>query len=218
MSERPITPAEYFAVLNAPARRNPERSWAKPQERYRDPALSVKFEREQKGKINRCNSAISLVEYGKVGGSSTGETMLLTAKLGFPSVAGLRRVRRDEVRAPTFVKPDGLDLCLSCWKEWMSRDDTDLGIKNQSTLRGEGDGYGTVDTSQMRRDNEIAEATDAMVRSLKSSHQWAMRRKCGITRGNVWNFHQLDYVAEAQDACVELEKKLRTNIATRLLW
>ncbi|MCE3605837.1 hypothetical protein LXA47_19840 [Massilia sp. P8910] len=133
-------------------------------------------------------------------------------------IAGLRRVRRSKIPAATFIKPDGLDLCLSCWKEWMSRDDTDLGVKSQSTLRGDGDGYGTADTSQARRDNEIAEATDAMVRSLKSSHQWAIRRKCGITRGNVWNFPRLDYLNEVQDACAELEKKLRANVATRLLW
>jgi len=128
-----------------------------------------------------------------------------------------RRVRRQD--APeAFIKPDGLDLCLACWKEWMGRSDTDLGIKSQSTLRGDSDGYDGVDTSQMRRDNEIAEATDAMIRSLQRSYQWAIRRKCSITRQNVWNFPQLDYVTEAQAACVELEKKLRNNVATRLLW
>jgi hypothetical protein len=144
--------------------------------------------------------------------------MIVSAKLGILPAIGLRRVRKEDVQATTFVRPDGLDLCLTCWKEWMGRDDTDLGIKNQSTLRGEGDGYGSADTSQMRRDNEIGEATDAMVRSLKVSHQWAMRRKCGIARGNVWNFPQLDYIAEAQEASAELEKKLRVNIATRLLF
>lgn len=129
----------------------------------------------------------------------------------------LRRVRKEDAAAP-FVKPDGLDLCLTCWKEWMGRNDTDLGIKNQSTLRGEGDAYGGDDSAQLRRDNEIGEACDAMVRSLKVSHQWAMRRKCGLVRHNVWNFPQLDYIVEAQEACIELEKKLRANIATRMLW
>lgn len=136
--------------------------------------------------------------------------------IGFGNIGGLRRVRKEA--AESFVKPDGLDLCLTCWKEWMGRDDTDLGIKNQSTLRGESDGYDGCDSSQLRRDNEIGEATDAMVRSLKTSHQWAIRRKCGVTAQRVWNFPQLDYIVEAQDACVELEKKLRNNVATRLLW
>lgn len=144
--------------------------------------------------------------------------MIVSAKLGiFPSF-GIRRARK-EVQQEAFIKPDGLDLCLTCWKEWMGRNDTDLGIKSQSTLRGDlHDSDVSADSSQLRRDNEIGEATDAMVRSLKASHQWAMRRKCGLVRQNVWNFPQLDYIVEAQEACVELEKKLRLNVATRLLW
>lgn len=133
------------------------------------------------------------------------------------STPSLRRAEKTRVTG-SFVQPDGLDLCLTCWREWMGRDDKDLGIKNMSTLRGDGDGYDAGDSAQMRRDNEIAEATDAMVRSLKASHQWAMRRKCGITKQSVWNFPQLDYIVEAQDASVELEKKLRGNVATRLLF
>lgn len=129
----------------------------------------------------------------------------------------LRRVRKDEVR-PTFIEPDAFETCLACWKEWMGRNDTDLGIKGQFSLRGDGDAFGADDSAQVRHDNAIGEATDAMVRSLKTSHQWAMRRKCGLVKHNVWNFPQLDYITEAQDACVELEKKLRNNIATRMLW
>ena len=136
----------------------------------------------------------------------------------FNPTQDIRRVRKSSSSQTTVIQPDGLDLCLTCWKEWMGRDDKDLGIKNMSTLRGDGDGYDAGDSAQMRRDNEIAEATDAMVRSLKSSHQWAIRRKCGITKQSVWNFPQLDYIVEAQDASVELEKKLRSNVATRLLW
>lgn len=134
------------------------------------------------------------------------------------SPSGLRRVRKADAPKRAIVQPDAFDLCLTIWAEWMRRDDTDLGIKGQSSMRGDGDGFGSDDTSQMRRDNEIAEATDAMIRSLKSSHQWAMRRKCGVTRQSVWNFPQLDFLVEAQDACEELEKKLRANIATRLLF
>ena len=96
----------------------------------------------------------------------------------------------------------------------MGKYDTDLSVQTQKTLRGDGDGYGNSDTSQARRDNEIAQATDAMFSSLKSSHQWAIRRKCGIA--TVWRFPELDYMTEALAACVELEKKLRGNIATRM--
>lgn len=109
---------------------------------------------------------------------------------------------------------DGLEVCLACWKEWMGKRDLDLSVQRQKTLQGDGDGYGSPDTSQARRDNEIAEATDAMFSSLKASHQWAIRRKCGIA--TVWRFPQLDYVAEALEACSELEKKLRNNVATRM--
>ncbi|MFZ3286565.1 MAG: hypothetical protein WA191_06915 [Telluria sp.] len=144
--------------------------------------------------------------------------MILAKTLAIFPAQNLRRVRKSDFSAPAFAQPDGLDLCLDCWKAWMGRDDTDLGIKSQTTLRAEGDGYGDQDTSQMRRDNEIALATDAMVRSLCRSHQWAIRRKCGVARGNVWNFPQLDYIVEAQDASEELEKKLRVNVVTRLLF
>lgn len=133
----------------------------------------------------------------------------------FPS-ANARRVRRSEVSSPAFMKPDGFDLCLDCWKDWMFKGDTDLGIKAQSTLKADSDGYGGEDTSQMRRDNEIAEATDAMIRSLQTSHQWAIRRKCGIA--TMWRFPNLDFIIEATDACDELEKKLRNNVATRMVF
>lgn len=128
--------------------------------------------------------------------------------------------RRRAPRPDNFlmVQRDGLDLCLDLWQGWMHRNDRDLGIKPQTTLKADGDGYGAEDTSQQRRDNEIAEATDAMIRSLKRSHQWAIRIRAGVATMKVWHFPQLDYMEEAREACCELEKKLRENIATRLLW
>lgn len=122
-------------------------------------------------------------------------------------------VRRGELPSKTGQR-DGLEVCLACWRYWMGKYDTDLSVQTQKTLRGDGDGFGNSDTSQARRDNEIAEATDAMVMSLKTSHQWAIRRKCGVA--TTWRFPQLDYMTEALDACCELEKKLRGNVATRM--
>lgn len=116
------------------------------------------------------------------------------------------------------IEQTGTDLCLACWKEWMGRNDTDLGVKSQSTLKSDSDGYGGEDTSQMRRDNEIAEATDAMIRSLQRSHQWAIRIQFGVASMKVWTFPQLDYIAEAQLARSALETLLKKNIATRLLF
>jgi hypothetical protein len=131
----------------------------------------------------------------------------------------LRRVRKGEATAAKLVATmDGLELCLACWKDWMGRNDTDLGVKSQSTLMADSDGYGGNDTSQMRRDNEIAEATDAMIRSLQRSHQWAIRIQMGVAGMKVWTFRHLDYIAEAELARGALETLLKKNIATRLLF
>jgi len=128
----------------------------------------------------------------------------------------LRRVRKEEARTETWVKPDGLDLCLQLWKAWMGKADTDLGHQGQKSLRGDGDGYGNVDTSQSRRDNEIAEATDAMINSLRACDRWAIYRACSLS--TIWNFPMLDYVETAQSAKAALEMKLRKNVATSTLF
>ncbi len=142
----------------------------------------------------------------------------MSAKDKLP-VSGLRRVRRDDVKADSWVKPDGLDHCLECWKVWMGRDDTDLGMQLQKTLTGkdsrdrDDDAPGDAYAMNTKMDNEVAEATDAMIRGLKTSHQWAIKNKCSVA--TVWNFPQLDFVAEAQDACEQLEVKLRNNTVTK---
>lgn len=120
------------------------------------------------------------------------------------------------IEVSPWTEPDALDLCLDCWKRWMSRDDADLSAQSQKTLRGDGDGYGNADTSAARRDNEIAEATEAMIGSLRISQRWAIHQKCGVS--TTWRFPNLDFVTEAHEACIALEKKLRNNIATRLLF
>lgn len=126
------------------------------------------------------------------------------------------------LRAPHVVtvspwsEPDALHICLAHWQNWMHRDDSDLSTQTMKTLRGEGDGYGSDETKESRRNNEIAEATDAMIRSLTVAHRWAIWKKCGMT--TEWEFPQLDFMVEALAACCELEKKLRQNIATRPLF
>lgn len=145
------------------------------------------------------------------------------------AVPDIRFVDVTEPAAPPVVKqaervlavtpwsePDGLDICLDRWQAWMHRNDTDMSVQTMKTLQGDGDGYGSDETGAMRRNNEIGEATDAMIRSLKMSHRWAIRKKCGMA--TEWQFPQLDFMTESIDACCELEKKLRVNIATRLLF
>lgn len=129
--------------------------------------------------------------------------------------SNLRRVRRED-NPIVERRTDGLDVCLDCWTTWMGRNDTDLGAQGQKTLRGEGDGYGSPDTAQMRRDNEIALATDAMIYSLSTAHRWAIHRKSGLA--TAWRFPQLDYMTVAIEACEALDKKLRANVATRMLF
>ncbi len=130
----------------------------------------------------------------------------------------LRRVRKEEAKIDAWVKPDGLDACLECWKMWMSGDgDRDLGAKTMGGLVGNSDGYGLdPDEEQQARDNRIGAATDAMIDSLKRIHIWAIYKSCGV--GSVWQFPNADLVIVAEDARTELEAKLRKNVCTGILF
>lgn len=101
---------------------------------------------------------------------------------------------------------DGVEYCLDVWADWMRRDDRDLGIKG---ARGESDG----DAAHARRENEIAEATDAMMKSLVMRHKWAIWKKFGLSR--VWHFPNEDLAESFTDAVAALEPLLRKNLATR---
>ncbi|WP_079218917.1 hypothetical protein [Herbaspirillum robiniae] len=103
----------------------------------------------------------------------------------------------------------GLEECLHCWAEWMRRSDRDLGIKGPRSLS---DG----EAAQMRRENEIAEATDAMMASLRPSHRWAIKKKFELAR--VWDYPHLDLAVAYDEATQQLEQLLRKNVATRMLF
>ena len=143
--------------------------------------------------------------------------MILTAKLGnFPSL-GLRRVRKDEVRAPAFVKPDGLEYCLACWKDWMAGDsDRDLGVKTMAGLAGDDSRNVDSHEAQQANDTRIAAATDAMISSLDRIHVWAIHRSCSIT--SVWRFQNADLPTVAAEARDELTRKLKKNVCTSVLF
>lgn len=112
------------------------------------------------------------------------------------------------------LPPEPLDICLGCWAGWMGRSDRDLGAH---TLRYQVATETTdPDAAYRRRDNEIGEATDAMIKSLTTVQRWAIYRKCGMT--SVWRFPDSSYIAVHDEACAELVKKLRINIATRILF
>lgn len=102
---------------------------------------------------------------------------------------------------------DGMEYCLLVWAEWMRKDDRDLGVQRQ---RGEGEG----DAALARQENAIAEAVDAMMKSLVPRYQWAIKKKFGLAR--VWNFPGADLAQSYADAVAALEPLLRKNVATRM--
>jgi len=130
----------------------------------------------------------------------------------------MRRVRKEEVQRDTREKLDALSYCLDCWKTWMHGDaDRDLGAKTMSGLVGDSDGYGvSVYEAQQVADTKIAIATDAMIDSLKPIHAWAVYKMCSIA--TPWNFPNADFVTVGEQARIELERKLKNNVCTSILF
>lgn len=143
-----------------------------------------------------------------------------TASLGFINASNLRRVRKADVPVQSFVKADGLDTCLACWKAWMTGDqDKDLGMKTMRGLSGEESEEASapdIHEAQQGADQRIGAATDAMINSLSRIHVWAIYRMCSIT--SVWKFPNADLTVVATEARDELTKKLKRNICTATLF
>lgn len=146
---------------------------------------------------------------------------MVAAKLSiYPVIA--RRLDPTLRRAPkqdsmAFVRPDGLEYCLACWKDWMSGDpDRDMGTV---TMRGlTGDDSRNIDTGEAQQDNDnrIGAATDAAISDLSTIHTWAIKRSCSIA--SVWRFPNADFIEVAAEAKDELTKKLKRNICTSVLF
>ncbi|MGO4379681.1 hypothetical protein AB4Z19_15505 [Pseudoduganella sp. RAF19] len=116
------------------------------------------------------------------------------------------------------VEEDPVDLCLQMWKSWMATaNDRDLGAQTMRGLSGEGDGHGVdVHDAQRASDMRMAEATDAMISSLSRIHVWAIYRACSLA--TVWRFPNANWEDVVCEARNELEKKLRKNICTAVLF
>ncbi|MDC8756248.1 hypothetical protein [Janthinobacterium fluminis] len=130
----------------------------------------------------------------------------------------LRRVRKADVRVDSWVKPDGLDLCLELWKAWIAHDvDRDLGTKTMRGMSGEGDGHG-VDPSEAQQasDMRIASATDAMIDSMARIHIWAIYTSC--SQATPWRFPNASFVDVALEARSELTRRLKNNVCTAVLF
>lgn len=138
------------------------------------------------------------------------------------------RVRKEEFQPSAFTKaqPDGLNVCLDCWKLWMKSDDRDLSasrmqfeVREMVVDAFDADGniirmaYETNPyDEQLKADNIIGAATGAMIDSLNRWQRWAIQRKCSVV--TVWDYPQLDYMNTLVEAETELERKLRKNLAT----
>lgn len=129
----------------------------------------------------------------------------------------LIRVRKEHVKTDNWIQPDGFDLCIACWKDYMRCDDRDLGASRVILRGGAEDPDRIVYASdpyaeQHKADMKIGEATDAMIDSLSRQHIWAIYKAYGI--GQVWSFPNADLAVTLAAAKVELEKKLRRNPLT----
>ena len=125
----------------------------------------------------------------------------------------LRRVRRDEVRAPAFSQPDQNGVLMACWCDLMRADDRDLGAGGMK-LESDAEPDVNVHDAQRKTDMKIGEAVNAMVDSLSTQHRWAICKSQRLA--TVWRFPNADYEVVLMEARDELEKKLRKNVATRL--
>jgi len=127
----------------------------------------------------------------------------------------LVRVRKSQIPESPHIQADGLDICLACWRDYMHTDDKaraealmQFRIKPEEGGGYDSDPYG----EQHRADLRIGEATDAMISSLIRMQIWAIYKAYGI--GQVWDFPNADFAQTLEMAKIELEKKLRNNIAT----
>jgi len=137
----------------------------------------------------------------------------------------LLRVRKAEAQAAAsrlqsqWIQPDGIDICLACWQDYMRCDDRDLGV-SQLRLRGGEEDADRVASErdpyieQRLADLAIGAATDAMIDSLPRLYIWAIYKAHGI--GQVWNFPHADWVATLTEARAALTEKLKRNVATRV--
>ena len=121
-----------------------------------------------------------------------------------------------------WVAPDPLDVCLECWRAWIGRNNQDLGTQRQKLRTDDDDKDAGNDSESVaaaaeeRRESEIAEATDAAINDLRACDRWAIYKLCGVS--TVWKFPLLDFMQTAQSAKMQIEQKLRENIATRALF
>lgn len=132
----------------------------------------------------------------------------------------LLRVRKAEaIKETTWHEPDGLDICLACWQDYMRFDDRDLGVSQLQLRGGEEDPERVASdrdpsAEQRNADMAIGAATDAMIDSLPRIHIWAIYKSYGM--GQAWRFPHADFLMTLAEAKAALTEKLKKNVRTRV--
>ena len=106
----------------------------------------------------------------------------------------------------------GLEICLECWEQYMGHHDRDAGYSAMKFLTGENDSFGDPEALDMRRDNEIAIATDKSIDCLNREEAWAIKKARGLTK--TWPYASKDYLQTLDEGLRNLESMLRKHIAT----
>jgi hypothetical protein len=132
----------------------------------------------------------------------------------------MRRIMKSETVVMDRVNtPDGLEICLECWKQYMHSDgDRDLGAKTMSGLKGD-DSYGNgmdVYDQQQASDLKVGAATDAMIDSLPLRYKWAIYKLTSI--GYSYDYHQFNILTLGPAAKESLRDKLKNNCCTSVLF
>lgn len=132
---------------------------------------------------------------------------------GIFATSNIRRVRREEVAKPAFLKPDPYAVLMACWADYMRTDDRDLGVGGMK-LASDAEPDVNVHDAQRAADMKMGEAVNAMVDSLTVLQRAAIYRSQGIA--TAWRFASSNYEAVLLQAREDLEEKLKKNLATRI--
>jgi hypothetical protein len=132
----------------------------------------------------------------------------------------MRRAIKSELQPiDRIASPDGLEICLECWKQYMHSDgDRDLGAKTMSGLKGD-DSYGSgmdVYDQQQASDLKVGAATDAMIDSLSELHRWAIYKL--TSTACAWKYPLADILKVGTEAKKSLCEKLKNNCCTSVLF
>lgn len=106
-----------------------------------------------------------------------------------------------------------LDKLLDLWIRFQRRGDNrgNLGFKGRDSIL-QSDGLKDAEQICDAIDEEVAEGVDACISSLNAQHSWAIKKRCNIA--SVWRFPSIDYESTLKQAEIDLEGKLKRNIAT----